>query len=333
MVPLIERLAADGLTVSVDTWRAPVARAALHAGAGMVNDVSGLSDPGVASACAEAGARLVITHTRVPPKVKGFPRYEDVVSDVSRVPSRARGAGRGARGGRGRARLRPRHGPEQVPGRVDRAAAPAARAGRPGPAAAGGGVAQGLRGRADRASARRARRRDAGCAGHRRGRRRGHPAGTRRGRGARFPAGARGAARRRRPDRSAAAGSGCAGRPCEQVGVHHRPPLRSPLRISLLRAQPARPGARGDQRARARPGDRVRRPHRRRPAGRVPARARLPRPGGLRADDRDPRQPRLAQRRLRALRGALRRAQLGAARATGCRSWRSTRPNPISTTG
>lgn len=82
VVPLIERLVADGLTVSVDTWRAPVARAALHAGARMVNDVSGLSDPGVASACAGAGSRLVITHTRVPPKVKGFPHYEDVVSDV-----------------------------------------------------------------------------------------------------------------------------------------------------------------------------------------------------------------------------------------------------------
>ena len=48
----------------------------------------------------------------------------------ARVPPRAGGAGRGARGGRSRARLRPRHGPGQVPGRVDRAAAPAARAGR-----------------------------------------------------------------------------------------------------------------------------------------------------------------------------------------------------------
>jgi dihydropteroate synthase len=82
VVPLIERLAADGLTVSVDTWRAPVARAALAAGASMVNDVSALSDPGVAEACAAAGASLVITHTRVPPKVKGFPEYGDVVADV-----------------------------------------------------------------------------------------------------------------------------------------------------------------------------------------------------------------------------------------------------------
>jgi dihydropteroate synthase len=82
VVPLIERLAADGLAVSVDTWRAPVARAALRAGARMVNDVSGLTDPAIAEACAEAGARLVITHTRVPPKVKGFPHYDDVVADV-----------------------------------------------------------------------------------------------------------------------------------------------------------------------------------------------------------------------------------------------------------
>jgi dihydropteroate synthase len=82
VVPLVERLAGDGLTVSVDTWRSPVARAALAAGASMVNDVSALSDPQVADACAEAGARLVITHTRLPPKVKGFPEYDDVVADV-----------------------------------------------------------------------------------------------------------------------------------------------------------------------------------------------------------------------------------------------------------
>jgi dihydropteroate synthase len=82
VVPLIERLAADGLRVSVDTWRAPVARAALAAGATMVNDVSGLGDVEVADACAESGAELVITHTRVPPKIKAYPEYADVVLDV-----------------------------------------------------------------------------------------------------------------------------------------------------------------------------------------------------------------------------------------------------------
>jgi dihydropteroate synthase len=82
VVPVIEWLAADGLRVSVDTWRAPVARAALAAGASMVNDVSGLSDVAVADACAESDAELVITHTRVPPKVKAYPDYADVVADV-----------------------------------------------------------------------------------------------------------------------------------------------------------------------------------------------------------------------------------------------------------
>jgi dihydropteroate synthase len=85
VVPLVERLAADGVTLSVDTWRAPVARAALDAGAAMVNDVSGLSDPHVAEACARSGAALVITHTRLPPKTKGFPAYADVVDDVVRL--------------------------------------------------------------------------------------------------------------------------------------------------------------------------------------------------------------------------------------------------------
>jgi len=82
VVPLIEPLAAEGLLVSIDTWRAPVARAALAAGAAMVNDPSGLADPRVAEACAEVGAALVITHTRLPPKRKGFPPYRDVVEDV-----------------------------------------------------------------------------------------------------------------------------------------------------------------------------------------------------------------------------------------------------------
>jgi dihydropteroate synthase len=82
VVPLVERLAAAGITVSVDTWRGSVARAALAAGAQMINDVSGLSDEGVAQACAASGAALVITHTRVPPKTKAFPPYDELVEEV-----------------------------------------------------------------------------------------------------------------------------------------------------------------------------------------------------------------------------------------------------------
>ena len=82
VVPLVERLAAEGLIVSVDTCKAPVAQAALAAGAAMINDVSGLRDPLIADACAAAGAALVIMHTRSEPKKKEFPEYDDVVQDV-----------------------------------------------------------------------------------------------------------------------------------------------------------------------------------------------------------------------------------------------------------
>ena len=82
VVPLVERLAGEGVAVSVDTWRAPVARAALDAGAVLINDVSGLSDPAIASACAASGAGLVVTHTRVAPKTRAYPAYPDVVADV-----------------------------------------------------------------------------------------------------------------------------------------------------------------------------------------------------------------------------------------------------------
>jgi dihydropteroate synthase len=82
VLPLVGRLAEAGIAVSVDTWRAPVARAVLDAGAAMINDVSGLSDPELAEACAEARAALVITHTRAEPKRKAFPDYDDVVADT-----------------------------------------------------------------------------------------------------------------------------------------------------------------------------------------------------------------------------------------------------------
>ena len=82
VVPVVRRLAAEGVTVAVDTWKAEVARAALEAGAAMVNDVSGLRDLGVAEACAKSGAALVVTHTRGEPKRKAFPRYDDLVSEV-----------------------------------------------------------------------------------------------------------------------------------------------------------------------------------------------------------------------------------------------------------
>src|SRR4051794_9416347 len=82
VVPLVERLAAEGVLVSVDTWKPSVARASLAAGAAMINDVSGLRDPELADACGEADGALVVMHTRAEPKVKEFPDYDDVVGDV-----------------------------------------------------------------------------------------------------------------------------------------------------------------------------------------------------------------------------------------------------------
>jgi dihydropteroate synthase len=71
VVPLIERVAGElGALVSVDTYKPEVARAAIAAGAAIVNDVSGLRDPALAKVCAETGAGLVVMHTRAAPKQK-----------------------------------------------------------------------------------------------------------------------------------------------------------------------------------------------------------------------------------------------------------------------
>jgi dihydropteroate synthase len=82
VVPLVARLVDAGIVVSVDTWKPVVARAVLDAGAHIINDVSGLRDPALADDCAEAGAALVLMHTRAEPKKKEFPSYDDVVADV-----------------------------------------------------------------------------------------------------------------------------------------------------------------------------------------------------------------------------------------------------------
>lgn len=97
VVPLVERLVAAGVTVSVDTFKAPVAAAALAAGATMINDVSGLADPALAELCAAHGASLVVMHTRAGPKQARLLEYDDVTADVlaflrERI-ARARAAG------------------------------------------------------------------------------------------------------------------------------------------------------------------------------------------------------------------------------------------------
>jgi dihydropteroate synthase len=85
VVPVVERLAADGAArISIDTTKAAVARAALDAGATIVNDVSAFRfDPDMASLVAERGADCCLMHMLGEPRtMQEDPRYEDVVSEV-----------------------------------------------------------------------------------------------------------------------------------------------------------------------------------------------------------------------------------------------------------
>jgi dihydropteroate synthase len=85
VVPLIEHVAGElGAIVSVDTYKPPVARAAIAAGATIVNDVSGLRDSRLAEVCAQSGAALVLMHTRAAPKqrLQDPDLYGDVVGEV-----------------------------------------------------------------------------------------------------------------------------------------------------------------------------------------------------------------------------------------------------------
>ncbi len=85
IVPVIKELAAQGITVSVDTMHAGVAQAALDSGAAIVNDVSGgRADPDMARVVAQAGVPWVLMHWRSVGEVPSHevPRYRDVVTEV-----------------------------------------------------------------------------------------------------------------------------------------------------------------------------------------------------------------------------------------------------------
>jgi dihydropteroate synthase len=76
--------ARDLAVVSVDTFRPEVAREVIKAGAGVVNDTSGLRDPAVADAVVDTGAALVITHSLAPPRTPyPKPSYGDVTAEVA----------------------------------------------------------------------------------------------------------------------------------------------------------------------------------------------------------------------------------------------------------
>ena len=85
VIPVIEALAGKlSVPISIDTYKAGVARAACAAGAEIVNDVSGLFfDPAMARAVAEADAGLVVMHTRgKPDQMQADTRYDDLIAQV-----------------------------------------------------------------------------------------------------------------------------------------------------------------------------------------------------------------------------------------------------------
>jgi dihydropteroate synthase len=85
VLPVIQGLVDCGTTarLSVDTSKARVARAALEAGATMVNDVTALRDPDMAAVVAETGAHCCLMHMPGDPRTMQIdPHYDDVVTDV-----------------------------------------------------------------------------------------------------------------------------------------------------------------------------------------------------------------------------------------------------------
>ena len=86
VIPVIERLAQDTtLPISIDTSKPEVMRAAVAAGAGMINDVYGLRRDGALDAAAALGVPVVLMHMLGEPRsMQDAPQYDDVVADVHR---------------------------------------------------------------------------------------------------------------------------------------------------------------------------------------------------------------------------------------------------------
>ena len=92
VVPVIEALAREGAIVSVDTMKPGVMRAAIAAGAAIVNDVRALEEEGALEAVASGGAAVCLMHMRgTPATMQSAPGYRDVVAEVREfLVSRAR---------------------------------------------------------------------------------------------------------------------------------------------------------------------------------------------------------------------------------------------------
>ncbi|WCE04169.1 dihydropteroate synthase [Pseudoxanthomonas sp. JBR18] len=86
VVPVIERLAREtALPISIDTFKPEVMRAAVAAGAGMINDIRGLREEGALETAAQLGVPVVLMHMLGQPQsMQDAPEYDDVVGEVHR---------------------------------------------------------------------------------------------------------------------------------------------------------------------------------------------------------------------------------------------------------
>lgn len=83
VLPVVEAVAALGVPVSVDTVKPEVMRAAIGAGAAMINDINALRAPGAVEALAPAGVGVCLMHMQGEPRtMQQDPRYQDVVAEV-----------------------------------------------------------------------------------------------------------------------------------------------------------------------------------------------------------------------------------------------------------
>ena len=83
VIPVVEELARDGIVVAVDTRKPAVMRAAVAAGASMVNDIAALQAPGAIEACASGTVGVCLMHMRgEPATMQHAPAYDNVVREV-----------------------------------------------------------------------------------------------------------------------------------------------------------------------------------------------------------------------------------------------------------
>jgi dihydropteroate synthase len=83
VIPVVATLAAAGAAVSVDTRKAGVMRAAIDAGAAMINDVGALTGPGTMEMCARSDVGVCLMHMQgEPATMQVAPAYRDIVGEV-----------------------------------------------------------------------------------------------------------------------------------------------------------------------------------------------------------------------------------------------------------